>query len=127
VTQLRKKVLEELERRNYSQATANAYGAAIRRFAEYFRRSPDQLEREHVRQYQLHLVQERKLEPKCGKSDRSSGSNRGSEVSPDSPGSSELGRTVVYSGRCTGARRQNRLRIAIQGWRWIAELLAVAV
>jgi len=86
VTQLRKKVLEELERRNYSQATANAYVAAIRRFAEYFRRSPDQLEREHVRQYQLHLVQERKLEPKCGKSDRSSGSNRGSEVSPDSPG-----------------------------------------
>jgi len=64
VTQLRKKVLEELERRNYSQATANAYVAAIRRFAEYFRRSPDQLGREHVRQYQLHLVQERKLEPK---------------------------------------------------------------
>ena len=64
MTQLRKKVLEELERRNYSQATANAYVAAIRRFAEYFRRSPDQLGREHVRQYQLHLVQERKLEPK---------------------------------------------------------------
>jgi site-specific recombinase XerD len=64
VTQLRKKVLEELERRNYSQATANAYVAAIRRFAEYFHRSPDQLGRVHVRQYQLHLVQERKLEPK---------------------------------------------------------------
>jgi hypothetical protein len=43
VTQLRKKVLEELERRNYSQATANAYVAAIRRFAEYFHRSLDQL------------------------------------------------------------------------------------
>ena len=64
MTRLRKKVLEELERRNYSQATANAYVAAIRRFAEYFHRSPDQLGREHVRQYQLHLVQERKLEPK---------------------------------------------------------------
>ena len=49
MTQLRKKVLEELERRNYSQATANAYVAAIRRFAEYFRRSPDQLGSEHVR------------------------------------------------------------------------------
>ena len=64
MTQLRKKVLEELERRNYSQATANAYVAAIRRFAEYFHRSPDQLGPEHVRQYQLHLVQERKPEPK---------------------------------------------------------------
>jgi site-specific recombinase XerD len=64
VTQLRKKVLEELERRNYSQATARAYVAAIRRFAEYFHRSPDQLGREHVRQYQLHLIGERKVHPK---------------------------------------------------------------
>jgi site-specific recombinase XerD len=57
-------VLEELERRNYSQATARAYVAAIRRFAEYFHRSPDQLGREHVRQYQLHLIGERKVHPK---------------------------------------------------------------
>src|ERR1700722_17809906 len=64
VTQLRKRVLEELERRNYSQATARAYVGAIRRFAEHFHRSPDQLGIEHVRQYQLHLVQERKLQPR---------------------------------------------------------------
>jgi integrase/recombinase XerD len=64
VTQLRKKVLDELERRNYSQATARAYVGAIRRFAEYFHRSPDQLGLEHVREYQLHLVQERKLRPR---------------------------------------------------------------
>ena len=63
VTQLRKKVLEELERRNYSQATARAYVGAIRRFAEHFHRSPDLLGPEQVRQYQLHLVQERKLRP----------------------------------------------------------------
>jgi integrase/recombinase XerD len=56
VTQLRKRVLEELERRNYSQATARAYVGAIRRFAEYCHRSPDQLGSEHVRQYQLHLI-----------------------------------------------------------------------
>jgi hypothetical protein len=61
VTQLRKRVLEELERRNYSQATARAYVGAIRRFAAYFHRSPDLLGPEHVRQYQLHLFQERKL------------------------------------------------------------------
>ena len=63
VTQLRKKVLEELERRNYSQATARVYVGAIRRFAAHFHRSPDLLGPEHVRQYQLHLVQERKLRP----------------------------------------------------------------
>ena len=64
MTHLRKRVLEELERRNYSQATARAYVGAIRRFAEYFHRSPEQLGPEHIRQYQLHLVQERKLMPK---------------------------------------------------------------
>jgi site-specific recombinase XerD len=63
VTHLRKRVLEELERRNYSQATARAYIGAIRRFANYFHRSPDQLGPEHVRQFQLYLVQERKLKP----------------------------------------------------------------
>ena len=63
MTQLRKKVLEELERRNYSQATARAYVGAIRRFAEYFHRSPDQLGPAHIREYQLHLIQ-RKLHPR---------------------------------------------------------------
>jgi hypothetical protein len=57
-------VLEELERRNYSQATAHTYVAAIRRFAEHFHRSPDQLGCEEIRQYQLYLMEERKLRPK---------------------------------------------------------------
>ena len=62
MTQLRKRVLEELERRNYSQATAHAYVAAIRRFAKYFGRSPEELDPSHIRQYQIQLV-ERKLRP----------------------------------------------------------------
>jgi hypothetical protein len=56
VTQLRKKVLEELERRNYSKATAHAYVGATRRFAEDFHRSPDQLDPEQIREYQRHRV-----------------------------------------------------------------------
>jgi integrase/recombinase XerD len=64
VTQLRKRVLEELKRRNYSQATATSYIGAIRRFAEYFHRSPDQLNCEHIRKYQLHLIVDRKLHPR---------------------------------------------------------------
>jgi site-specific recombinase XerD len=56
-------VLEELERRNYSKATAHAYVGAIRRFAEYFHRSPDQLGLDHVRDYQLQMI-ERGLSPR---------------------------------------------------------------
>ena len=63
MTQLRKKVLDELKRRNYSEATARAYVGAIGRFAEYFHRSPDQLGIEHVRRYQVHLFAEKKLAP----------------------------------------------------------------
>jgi integrase/recombinase XerD len=64
VTQLRKRVLDELERRNYSKATADAYISAIWRFTKYFHRSPDQLGPVQVCQYQLHLVQECKLHPR---------------------------------------------------------------
>ena len=62
MTQLRKMTLEELERRNYSQATVRTYVDAIRRFAEHFHRSPDHLGPLEIREYQLHLYQ-RKLHP----------------------------------------------------------------
>ena len=64
MTRLRQRLLDELERRNYSQATVLTYVGAVRRFAEYFDRSPEQLGPEQVRQYQLHLVQERELHPR---------------------------------------------------------------
>jgi len=62
VTPLRKRLLEEIERRNYTQATAHAYVSAIRRFAEYFHCSPEKLGIEHIRQYQLHRL-EQKVKP----------------------------------------------------------------
>jgi integrase/recombinase XerD len=61
VTHLRNLMLEELERRNYSQSTARAYLMTIKDFARYFRRSPDTLGPEHIRQYQAYLFRERKL------------------------------------------------------------------
>jgi integrase/recombinase XerD len=61
VTHLRKLMLEELERRNYSQSTARAYLRTIEDFARYFHRSPDTLGPEYVRQYQAYLFRERKL------------------------------------------------------------------
>jgi len=63
VTHLRKRVLEEIERRNYTQATAHAYVAAIRRFADYFHRSPEKLGIEHIREFQLYRI-ERKIKPR---------------------------------------------------------------
>jgi len=54
-------MLEELQRRNYSPSTIRPYLYAIEDFAQYFGKSPDKLSQEHLRQYQLHLVNDRKL------------------------------------------------------------------
>jgi len=61
MTDLRKLMIEELDRRNYSQATLRAYLAAVEDFARYFHRRPDQLGPDHIRQYQAYLFRERKL------------------------------------------------------------------
>jgi site-specific recombinase XerD len=54
-------MLEELERRNYSQSTTRTYLRTIEDLARYFKRPPDQLEPEHIRQYQAYLFRDRKL------------------------------------------------------------------
>jgi len=54
VTHLRM-MLGELERRNYSQSTVRTYVRTIEDFARYFKRSPDQLGPEHIREYQAYL------------------------------------------------------------------------
>jgi integrase/recombinase XerD len=63
VTQLRQKMLEELQRRNYSHRTAKTYVRIVREFATYFHRPPDKLGPEQIRQYQAHLFQSKKLAP----------------------------------------------------------------
>jgi integrase/recombinase XerD len=54
-------MLEELQRRNYSQTTVNTYLKVVEDFARYFHRPPDELGKEQLRAYQVHLLQERKL------------------------------------------------------------------
>jgi integrase/recombinase XerD len=61
VTQLRKMMLEELQRRNFSQTTVNSYIRVVKDFARHFHRPPDELGKEHIRSYQVYLLKERKL------------------------------------------------------------------
>lgn len=61
MTHLRKMMLEELERRNYTQSTTRAYLRTMEDFALYFKRPPDQLGPEQIREYVAHLFRDRKL------------------------------------------------------------------
>jgi site-specific recombinase XerD len=54
-------MLEELERRNYTQSTMRAYLRTIEDFARYFKRPLDQLGPEQIREYIAYLFRERKL------------------------------------------------------------------
>ena len=51
MTHLRKLMLDELQRRNYAQNTVRSYIHAVEDFAKYFRRSPDRLGPNHIREY----------------------------------------------------------------------------
>jgi integrase/recombinase XerD len=64
MTHLRKMMLEELQRRNYSQNTAEAYIRALRDFAAFYDLPPDRLGPEQIRSYQLHMMREKGLAPK---------------------------------------------------------------
>lgn len=61
MTPLRKRMMEELQLRNLSPITANTYIHLVERFARYFNQSPARLGPEQVRQYLLHLIQEKKV------------------------------------------------------------------
>jgi integrase/recombinase XerD len=61
VTRLRKMMLEELQRRNYSENTTRYYIRAVEDFSRRFNRPPDRLGLRHIREYQAELFQKRKL------------------------------------------------------------------
>ena len=63
MTRLRKMMLEELERRNYSEATTRSYIRTVEDFSRRFKCSPDDLGPEHIREYQAELFKKRKLSP----------------------------------------------------------------
>jgi integrase/recombinase XerD len=61
MTELRRRMLEELRLRNYSPNTIEVYLRGVANFAHHFRVSPDRLGPEHVREYQLFLVERKKV------------------------------------------------------------------
>lgn len=61
MTALRKRLIEDLKLRNYTEATIHAYTGAVADLARYHRKPPDQLGPEEIRRYQLHLIEERRL------------------------------------------------------------------
>jgi len=54
-------MLEDLQIRNYSPTTVRIYLHCIQAYAWHFHTPPDQLGPEHIRQYQLFLIQEKQV------------------------------------------------------------------
>jgi len=54
-------MLEELQRRNYSQNTIDRYIFAVEDFSRHFNCPPDRLGPRHIREYQAELLTKRKL------------------------------------------------------------------
>jgi len=61
MTSLRKRMIEEMELRNFAPKTIELYVGNVAMFARHFGKSPEQLGYEEVRQYLLYLVQEKKV------------------------------------------------------------------
>jgi len=61
MTALRKRMLEDLQIRNYASTTVSAYIRSVAEFAKHFGKSPELLGSEQIREYQLYLVKEKEV------------------------------------------------------------------
>src|SRR6202050_4693481 len=61
MTALRKRVLDELKIRNYAPTTVSSYVRSVAEFAKHFNKPPDQLGSEQIREWQLFLLNERRV------------------------------------------------------------------
>src|SRR5712692_4472263 len=61
MTPLRQRMMEDRQLRHLAPRTIHNYIHHVAHFAQYFGRSPDPLDLEAVRQYQLYLLHQRKL------------------------------------------------------------------
>ena len=61
MTPLRQRFIEDMQLRNLAEGTQKHYISHVAAFARYFGKSPELLDIEAVRQYQLYLLKDRKL------------------------------------------------------------------
>jgi integrase/recombinase XerD len=61
VTPLRQRMLDELQRRNYTADTVRGYIHAVKEYADYFGKSPELMGAEEVREFQLYMIRDKKL------------------------------------------------------------------
>ena len=60
MTPLRQRFIEDLQLRNRAPKTIQAYVLQVRKFAQFYDRSPEQLDAEQVHRYLLYLLHEKK-------------------------------------------------------------------
>ncbi len=63
MTPLRRRMLEDMQLRNFSAGTQRSYIHYVADFARFYGMSPERLGLDDIRNYQLHLVTERRLSP----------------------------------------------------------------
>ena len=61
MTELRRRLIADLELRNCSPRTVEAYVGHVAAFARHSGRAPDELGPDEVKAYQLYLAQERRV------------------------------------------------------------------
>ena len=59
MTVLRQKMIEDMQLRGFAEKTQDAYLLAVRQLAKHYRKSPDQIDEEELRQYFLFLKNEK--------------------------------------------------------------------
>jgi integrase/recombinase XerD len=63
MTPLRRRMLEDMQIRNFSKNTQESYLMQVSLYARHFRRSPEGLGPRNIRDYQVYLTNEKKLAP----------------------------------------------------------------
>ena len=61
MTPLRKRMIEDMKIRDYSEHTISAYISGVYRLADFYDKSPDKLGREEVRAFLVDLVEDKKV------------------------------------------------------------------
>ena len=63
MTELRRRMIEDMKLRGHSQHTQRDYLSCVRVLAKYYKRPPDRLSEQDIRNFFLYLIEERRLSP----------------------------------------------------------------